>query len=177
MGSTATTTTPLALPALQTSPRPKFIFFTDFDGTITQQDSNDFLTDNLGFGPVLRKKGNQDALFERRPFRDTFQEMMDSVRTPLDQCIATLLANIELDAGFREFYRWARRNNIPVVVLSGGMEPIIRALLVGFLGEEEAQGLRIVSNSVEPRREGGDVNEEAGWRIVFHDDRYGSLFF
>ena len=52
MGSTL----PIALPALKTN--PKFIFFTDFDGTITNQDSNDYMTDNLGYGTALRKKGN-----------------------------------------------------------------------------------------------------------------------
>lgn len=113
------------LPALRT--QPKAIFFTDFDGTITLQDSNDFMTDNLGYGVELRKKGNQDVLFGRRTFRDSFQEMMDSVKTPYDECIATLLKNVQLDPHFAKFFAWTRENNVPVVVLSGGMQPIIRA--------------------------------------------------
>jgi len=155
------------LPALQTN--PKFIFFTDFDGTITQQDSNDFLTDNLGFGAELRKKGNADTLFGRRHFRDTFEEMMDSISTPFDKCIETLLQNITIDQGFKEFFVWARENNVPIVVLSGGMEPIIRALLAHFLGKEEAETLQIVSNNAVPRP-GKSINDEGGWKIVFHDD-------
>ncbi|KAK1755388.1 Pdp3-interacting factor 1 [Echria macrotheca] len=163
MGSTS----PIALPALKTN--PKFIFFTDFDGTITQQDSNDFITDNLGFGPALRKKGNEDTLFGRRHFRDTFEEMMDSINVPYDQCIAALLQNITLDEGFKEFFVWARENNVPIVVLSGGMEPIIRALLTHLLGKEDAATLQIVSNNVAPRP-GKSINEAGGWKIVFHDD-------
>ncbi|KAL2019849.1 hypothetical protein VTK56DRAFT_9111 [Thermocarpiscus australiensis] len=164
MGSTA----PIALPALKS--KPKYIFFTDFDGTITQQDSNDFMTDNLGFGAALRKKGNEDVLYGRRDFRDAFRDMLDSVATPFDQCIDILRRNITLDPGFKEFYEWARENNVPIVVLSGGMEPIIRALLAHLLGKEAADTLQIVSNDVAPR-EGKSINEEGGWQIVYHDDR------
>lgn len=166
MGSVSPATA-AALPALATN--PKFIFFTDFDGTITIQDSNDFMTDNLGFGVELRKKGNADVLFGRRDFRDSFLEMMESIKTPYNECIRLLLQNIVLDSGFKAFYAWARTNNVPIVVLSGGMQPIIRALLGHLLGEEEVQHLQIVSNDVAPR-EGKSINEEGGWRIQFHDE-------
>jgi 2,3-diketo-5-methylthio-1-phosphopentane phosphatase len=153
---------------------PKFIFFTDFDGTITQRDSNDFLTDNLGYGEKLRKQGNQDVLHGRSSFRDSFQGMMDSVKTPYDQCIKTLLENIKLDPYFAEFYEWARANNMPVVVLSSGMVPIIRALLVHLVGKT-AEDIQIVSNDV-ASRDGKDINSEGGWNIVFHDDRSVSMY-
>lgn len=165
MGSTAL---PIALPALKTN--PKFIFFTDFDGTITQQDSNDFMTDNLGYGPELRKQGNEDVLFGRRDFRDAFRDMLDSIDTPFDRCIDLLRRNITLDPGFKAFFEWARENNVPIVVLSGGMEPIIRALLAHMLGQEAADSLQIVSNQV-TSREGKSINEAGGWQIVYHDER------
>ena len=158
---------PSTLPAMKTA--PKFIFFSDFDGTITLRDSNDFLTDNLGYGQKLRKQGNQDVLHDRISFRDSFRGMMDSVKTPYDQCIKTLLQNIELDPYFREFYGWARANNVPVVVLSSGMEPIIRALLVHLVGPD-AEDIQIVSNDA-TSRDGKNMNEEGGWEIVFHDER------
>ncbi|CAL3962845.1 hypothetical protein PZA11_000110 [Diplocarpon coronariae] len=156
------------LPAMKTS--PKYIFFTDFDGTITQRDSNDFLTDNLGYGQALRKQGNQDVLHDRMTFRDSFQGMMDSVKTPYDKCIQTLLENIQLDVGFKAFFSWARENNVPVVVLSSGMTPIIRALLIHLVGPE-ADEIQIVSNDVAPR-DGKSINEEGGWQIVFHDESH-----
>jgi 2,3-diketo-5-methylthio-1-phosphopentane phosphatase len=155
------------LPAMKTS--PKFIFFSDFDGTITQRDSNDFLTDTLGYGEKLRKQGNQDVLQDKISFRDSFRGMMDSVKTPYDQCIKTLCENIKLDPYFKEFYQWARQNNVPVVVLSSGMVPIIRALLVHLVGED-ADDIQIVSNDVAPR-DGKSINDEGGWQIVFHDER------
>jgi 2,3-diketo-5-methylthio-1-phosphopentane phosphatase len=156
------------LPALKTN--PKFMFFTDFDGTITQQDSNDFMIENFGVGPVVRKEMFQDILFGRRTFRDAFKEMLDGISLPLDKCIEALLQNITLDEGFKEFYTWAREHNVPVVVLSGGMEPIIRALLAHLIGEEEVKTLPILSNNVAPRP-GKSLQEEGGWEITYRDDR------
>ena len=158
---------PSSLPAMKTA--PKFIFFTDFDGTITLRDSNDYLTDNLGYGEKLRKQGNQDVLHDRMSFRDSFKDMMDSVKTPYHECIKTLLENIKLDPYFKEFYEWARANNVPVVVLSSGMDPIIRALLIHLVGKD-AEDIQIVSNSVSSRG-GKNINEEGGWEIAFHDER------
>ncbi|KAI1881334.1 hypothetical protein JX265_000160 [Neoarthrinium moseri] len=159
--------TPASLPALRTN--PKAIFFTDFDGTITLQDSNDYMTDNLGFGTALRKQGNHDVLEGRKTFRASFQEMLDSVDTPFDECIRVLLANVVLDPKFKEFYAWCRANNVPVVVLSGGMQPVIRALLAHLVGEEEVRDMQIVSNDVAPRP-GKTINDVGGWNIVYHDD-------
>ncbi len=154
------------LPAMKT--HPKFIFFSDFDNTITQQDSNDYLTDNLGYGQPLRKQDNIEVLNGRKTFRDSFQGMMDSVTTPYDQCIATLLEHIELDTHFKEFYTWAKQNNIPVVVLSSGMRPIIKALLKHLIGDE-ADDIQVVSNNAVPKP-GKRMNEVDGWTLEFHDN-------
>lgn len=67
-------------------------------------------------------------------YRDSFQEMMDSVRTPFPECIKLLLKNIKLDPYFSDFYKWSRENGVPVIVLSSGMTAIIRALLVHLVG-------------------------------------------
>lgn len=161
MGSTNNET-----PALATN--PKFIFFTDFDGTITTADSNDYMIDNLGCGAAKREVDNGEVLAGRAHFRDMFYGMLDSVKTPFDECLQLLLKNIKLDPGFKEFYNWAQENNVPIVILSGGMEPVIRALLDKMLGPD--WDMQIVSNDVAPSAEGRSINEEGGWKIVFHDD-------
>jgi 2,3-diketo-5-methylthio-1-phosphopentane phosphatase len=157
------------LSALETN--PKIIFFTDFDGTITQQDSNDFMFDTLGAGSIARLKGFEDVLHGRQTFRDMFRDLMDSITLPLNECIDLLSKNITLDEGFKEFYIWARNNNMPIVILSGGMEPIIRALLSHLIGEKETTSLQIISSNAGPRN-GKDVNEPGGWQIVYRDSRY-----
>ncbi|CAK7211493.1 hypothetical protein SCUCBS95973_001134 [Sporothrix curviconia] len=159
-------------PALASN--PQYIFFTDFDGTITLQDTNDYMTDHIGFGAELRKKGNADVLHGRRHFRDSFKEMMDSIRTTsFDDCIALLKANIKLDPHFEAFFEWCDKTNVPIVILSGGMEPVIRGLLSNWLGEEAVRRrLQIVSNNVEAREPGvKDLYKDAGgWQLVYHDD-------
>lgn len=151
--------------------RPQFVFFTDFDGTITLQDSNDFMTDNIGFGREKRVQGNQDTLKGTITFRDSFREMMDSVTKPYNQCIDYLVANIKLDPGFKSFFTWAQENNIPVVVLSSGMEPIIKALLRNLVGPE-AEKMQVLGNFVAPR-EGKSIDEEGGWQIEFRHPESG----
>ncbi|KIH86557.1 hypothetical protein SPBR_08648 [Sporothrix brasiliensis 5110] len=169
MGSAANT---VDRPALASN--PKYIFFTDFDGTITLQDTNDYMTDHIGFGEALRRKGNGDVLSGARDFRDSFREMMDSIRTTsFEDCIALLKKNIKLDPHFKTFFDWADGANVPIVILSGGMEPIIRGLLSNWLGEDAVRRrLQIVSNNVAAREPGvKDLYKDAGgWKLVYHDD-------
>ncbi|KAK3174371.1 hypothetical protein OEA41_001615 [Lepraria neglecta] len=113
--------------------KPKCIFFTDFDGTITLKDT-----------------------------------MMDSVKTPYPECIKLLCENIKLDPHFSEFYKWSRENDVPVIVLSSGMTPIIRALLVHLVGPE-IKDIEIVCNEAVDRPP-KKMEEEGGWELQFHDD-------
>lgn len=96
--------------------------------------------------------------------------MMDSIKTPFNECIEQLKEKMKLDPYFVEFYYWAKENNVPVVILSSGMVPIIRALFDTLLGHETEEHLYIVANDVESR-DGKDINSEGGWQIKYHDDR------
>nr|AAM03453.1 putative 3-phosphoserine phosphatase [Tuber borchii] len=146
------------------APAHKAIVFTDFDGTITLKDSNDYLTDNIGYGPEKRREGNIDILENRVKFRDAFKEMLDSVKKPFPECIEILRKNIKLDPGFKDFYDWCLSEKIPVIVLSSGMEPIIRALLTDLVGPHADQ-IKIVSN--QPKFLDPEGNE---WTVEYHDD-------
>ncbi|KAI4193240.1 MAG: hypothetical protein LQ350_008406 [Teloschistes chrysophthalmus] len=126
--------------------KPKILFFTDFDGTITLDDSE---------------------VAQPIP-EDSFWEMMESVKTPFPECIKLLCENVKLDPYFNEFYQWSRKNKVPVIVLSSGMTPIIRALLVHLIGPE-ANEIEIVSNEVVDRS-GKTKDQEGGWQLKFHDD-------
>lgn len=95
---------------------------------------------------------------------------MKSVTTPYNECIQLLVKNIKLDPHFNEFFKWALKNNVPVVVLSSGMVPIIRAILTNLVGPESDQ-IQIVSNDV-ATKPGKTLDDEDGWDLVFHDDSY-----
>ncbi|KAF2649231.1 2-hydroxy-3-keto-5-methylthiopentenyl-1-phosphate phosphatase-like protein [Lophiostoma macrostomum CBS 122681] len=127
------------------------------------------MTDNIGYGREKRVQGNQDTLTGKINFRDSFREMMDSVTRPYNECIQYLVDNIKLDPGFKDFYQWSMENNIPVVVLSSGMEPVIKAILKNLIGPD-AEKMQVIGNHVGPRP-GKSIDEERGWEIVFkHPD-------
>lgn len=95
---------------------------------------------------------------------------MDSVKMPYDQCIKYVSENVKLDPGFNDYLKWAIKNNIPTVVLSSGMEPIIRAILEKLVGED-AKYIDVICNNIQARP-GKQVNEEGGWELVYHDDSH-----
>lgn len=94
--------------------------------------------------------------------------MMESVKTPFPDCIKILCENIKLDPYFKDFYQWSREKEVPVIVLSSGMTPIIRSLLVHLIGPEAAD-IEIVSNEVVDKP-GKTRDQEDGWQLKFHDD-------
>ncbi|MCJ1313344.1 hypothetical protein MMC25_007021 [Agyrium rufum] len=94
--------------------------------------------------------------------------MLDSISTPFPECIKLLTENITLDPHFKSFFQWARSVDIPVIVLSSGMVPIIYALLKHLVGPE-ADEIEIISNDVVDRP-GTTKDKENGWTIQFHDD-------
>jgi len=158
------------LPYPKLHDKAPFVVLSDWDGTITDKDSNDFMTDNLGFGPVKRKAENLKVLTGESTFRDTFRGMLQSVQVPFEECKQILRDNIKLDPGFKEFYRWCKENGVPVIIVSSGMEPIIRAVLTNLISEEEANEIDIIANDVEftdPEKVGKT------WEIVYRHPESG----
>jgi 2,3-diketo-5-methylthio-1-phosphopentane phosphatase len=129
------------------------------------------MTDTIGYGRDKRRQGNLDCLEDKISFRDSFKDMMDSVTRPYDQCIQYVVDNVKLDPGFAEFFQWSLKNNIPVVVLSSGMEPVIQALLEKLVGPEARQ-MQVLGNTA-GARPGKSINEEGGWQILFRHPESG----
>lgn len=150
-----------SLPALATN--PKVILFSDWDGTITLQDCNDYIIDDLGMGKEKRKAINEDILYGRTRLRDGFRLMLESINASFPECIEFLVQRVQLDPGFKDFYFWARENNVPVVIVSCGMTPIIQTLLAKLIGQEAVDQTEIISNDVK-------INDDSTWEIVFRDE-------
>ncbi|KAL4072379.1 hypothetical protein V8B97DRAFT_1917168 [Scleroderma yunnanense] len=174
-----------ALPYPPVHKDKKFVVLSDWDGTITTYDSNDYLTDNLGYGREKRRAGNLEVLDGKITFRDAFRGMLESVvenghtlehcKQVLKQMLVTptfyltpmrcylvlttvICSDIKLDPGFRDFYRYCKSMDIPVVIVSSGMEPVIRAVLSVQVTPEEAAEIDIISNDV-------DVHPDGTWSI------------
>ncbi|KZT69988.1 hypothetical protein DAEQUDRAFT_725974 [Daedalea quercina L-15889] len=139
------------------------------DGTITTRDSNDYMTDELGLGREKRRELNFATLAGERTFRDTFREMLESVVAKghsFGYCEEELKKNIKLDSGFKEFYRYCESADIPVVIISSGMTPLIRAVLSNLIGEEDANKIEIVSNEV-------IIHPDGKWEIQYRHPSSG----
>lgn len=141
----------------------KAVIFTDFDGTVTQEDSNDYLTDHLGFGREKRLQVFDGVIDGTTTFRDAFSQMLDSIHTPFPECLDILGKKIALDPGFKHTLKWSLENKVPIVVVSSGMRPIIKHLLTLLVGEDAINEIDIVSNEV-------DVHDDGEWNIVYVDD-------
>ncbi|PFH45295.1 hypothetical protein AMATHDRAFT_161051 [Amanita thiersii Skay4041] len=148
----------------------KFVILSDWDGTITNYDSNDYMTDNLGYGRDKRREGNLNVLAGKSTFRDAFREMLDSVvanRHTFEECKEFLKKNIKLDTGFKDFHAWCKRKDIPIIIVSSGMAPMIRAVLSSLLGTEEANAIDIIANDVV-------IDASTGlWRIQYRHPSSG----
>ncbi|CAI4733446.1 AMM_1a_G0046590.mRNA.1.CDS.1 [Saccharomyces cerevisiae] len=141
----------------------KAVIFTDFDGTVTLEDSNDYLTDTLGFGKEKRLKVFEGVLDDTKSFRQGFMEMLESIHTPFPECIKILEKKIRLDPGFKDTFEWAQENDVPVIVVSSGMKPIIKVLLTRLVGQESIHKIDIVSNEVE-------IDAHDQWKIIYKDE-------
>lgn len=141
----------------------KAVIFTDFDGTVTVQDSNDYLTDNYGFGKEKRLKIFEGVLDGSKTFRSAFWDMLESIPKPLPECIEILEKHIDLDPGFKTTFEWAQENDVPVVVVSSGMTPIIKHLLTSLVGKDSIHKIDIISNEVK-------IDKDDKWSIVYRDD-------
>lgn len=116
----------------------------------------------------MRRQGNKDVLEGKKTFRDSFREMMDSITRPFPECVDYLVENIKLDPYFNEYFQWALKNEIPTVVLSSGMRPVIKGILEKLVGPD-AEKIDIVCNEA-VGRDGKTVHQEGGWRIEYHDE-------
>ncbi|KAG8945010.1 hypothetical protein FRC04_001265 [Tulasnella sp. 424] len=94
--------------------------------------------------------------------------MLESVNEndlPFDECVEILKKNIKIDPSFKEFYEWCKSHEVPLVIVSSGMEPIIRAVFETTVGVS-ANEVDIISNSVK-------VNENGKFEILFrHPERF-----
>lgn len=150
--------------------KPKVIFFTDFDGTITLQDTNDHITANYGCGHDRLREITELIGSGKVSFRDGFQMELDTWNLPFAEVLDILKRDIKLDPGFKEFAIWAKKNNVPVVVLSSGMIPIIEAMLKHLVGEELMAYIEVIANETQLRAPGNSLDKAGGWTVKYHDD-------
>lgn len=139
------------------TPRPVHIF-TDFDGTITEQDTLIFLTTNLGGGPQLIAAMGRLLREDQLTLRDCIAGEMRSIRASFAKAEKLLRAQVQIDPGFPAFAAWCATQQLPLTVLSAGFQEIIDL----FIRPEEFPALEILANHIVP-------DEKSGWQCAFRD--------
>jgi 2-hydroxy-3-keto-5-methylthiopentenyl-1-phosphate phosphatase len=122
----------------------------DWDGTVTVRDSQWMLLERYGDQDVWRAA--EAALGRGLSYRELMEMEMATIRAPLDEAVAYLVAAVEVRLGFREL---AARFS-PTILSSGFIETIEPILA------REGVELDVVANRLEPRPD--------GWQVVWSDD-------
>jgi 2,3-diketo-5-methylthio-1-phosphopentane phosphatase len=148
------------MPIDVTTPTPlsaAWAVFVDFDGTITDRDTFDVLV------PIFAAPGHWDAT-ERGlddgslSIREVLSAQAALVRGDHAEIAALLRREVRLDPAFAAFARACTAADIPLTIVSSGIESIIR----DRLDEAGIPDVPIVANAVDPN--------PAGWKMTFRDD-------
>jgi 2,3-diketo-5-methylthio-1-phosphopentane phosphatase len=131
--------------------------FSDFDGTIAHPDSINFLAEWFG-GSEFRKDIGWKIASGEISLREGIQQEVAAVRGSFEEVLSLLRQHIEVDRNFSTFAGWCDRHQIPLSVLSGGIQEVVESLLGPF----GLKGVRIVANSL--------LIRDGRWSLRFHDD-------
>jgi 2-hydroxy-3-keto-5-methylthiopentenyl-1-phosphate phosphatase len=129
--------------------------FLDFDGTITQTDTLQFLVAHFGAGRESHDTTDRLIREGRLTLRDGIARDMAALTVPFAEAAPRLRAEVAVDPGFTPLMRWCEARDVPVTVLSAGFQELIDL----FIDGAEFPGLEIRANRFEP----------GSWRAVFRD--------
>ena len=133
--------------------------FSDFDGTITDNDTLVFLSTHLGAGPAMVQTIGRALKTNEMTLRAAIAAEMGSLRCAFAEAEKLLRAHVQLDPHFHEFAAWCQSATIPLTVLSAGFQQTIEL----FLPPDQFPHLTVLANQLEP-------DAEQGWQCRFRDD-------
>lgn len=131
--------------------------FTDFDGTITEPDTIDLLGKLFDHPSERAEKKAMFMSGLMRP-KEWLGWEIGLVNVPLEEALEYLRSRVVIDPAFPPFARWCQSLDIPLTILSNGLEEIIHSLL----GRYGLDSIRIEAN----RLRVGCVP----WKVIFRDD-------
>lgn len=106
----------------------KYIVFSDFDGTITQQDV--IMSIMKHFASPEWKEIRDKIFNEEITISEGVAQLFSLIpSSKKDEIINWCLRNIKIRNGFKEFLEFLKEKNIPFIVLSGGLDFYIYPIL------------------------------------------------
>ncbi|KAF8936310.1 hypothetical protein BGZ47_009557, partial [Haplosporangium gracile] len=95
--------------------------------------------------------------FNRVPFDDR-QQYESATEEEVE--VLNVKYRVRLDLGFRQFHAFCQENQIPITVVSIGIQPLIEEMLDRFLG---------VNHGIIVRANGLTTRPDGTWRILWRD--------
>ncbi len=132
--------------------------FTDFDGTITEQDTLVFLAMELGGGVEMVETIGRLIKSNQLSLREGIEAEMRSIRAPWAEAEELLREEVAIDAHFKTFALWCREHSLPLTILSAGFYQTIEL----FLTRVEFPEIEVLANQLKP-------DETRGWQCEFRD--------
>jgi len=126
----------------------EYAVVSDFDGTITLEDTNDMLF--LTYGTEKNVEIEDEFRAGRVDDRETMRRHFEVARLTFGDYFSFLDSKVEVDAGFDPFLRYLRRRGVPLFIVSGGYSLGIERVL----GEERLEGVRVFANGLVEEEDG-----------------------
>lgn len=109
----------------------KLVIFCDFDGTITNQDN--IISIMKKFAPPEYLPIKENILGQRQSIREGVAEMFELLPVSLkDQIISYLQEQAQIREGFADFVSYTKKHNIPLYIVSGGIDFFVHPMLEKF---------------------------------------------
>jgi len=117
----------MVIKSIQSTPRlPSWTVLCDFDGTISFKDVTDTLLDAFGMPgwQALEQQWENGEIGSRDCMAGQIA-LLDTSQAELNEC----LSNLAIDPWFAEFALYARRHNVPLHIVSDGLDYAINHIL------------------------------------------------
>jgi 2-hydroxy-3-keto-5-methylthiopentenyl-1-phosphate phosphatase len=114
----------------------KRIVFCDFDGTITGAETFVAMVDR--FTPEVAARVRPEIDAQRVTIRQGVRQMLESIPSSSYPDIVEFARTQPIRAGFVEFLDWLETEQIPLIIVSGGLDCMIRAVLEPYLNRLQA---------------------------------------
>jgi HAD superfamily phosphoserine phosphatase-like hydrolase len=118
-------------------------FFTDFDGTVSWQDSLKLLLEAHGDSRwrLWESQIHTGELSEKK----ALEQMFAAFPLSRSEMLRFVTENVSIDPTFKEFIAWAKDEGHAITILSGGFTSLIRELL----RREGLENLKVIANDIE----------------------------
>ena len=121
----------------------EFVIVSDFDGTITLEDTNDLLF--LTCGTAENEEIENDFRAGKKDDRETMKRHFGVARLTFEEYFYFLDTKVKVDTGFDSFLKFLHGQELPLFIVSGGY----RIAIERVLGKEKLEGVQIFANDLQ----------------------------